>query len=435
MNGALDPVRSYLQNRAIYRKVHREDRNAQKVLRYYLNQVAAFKSRLETAAQDTLPPEIEYIVSDSRKLLLEGDVGRSRSRRLESESSNERPEEGLLRRYVSPPFPSDFDKFLEDLYLVADLIHGKELFDLLRLDIWSSRPQLYEVWVMLSILRWLDAQGYKVELRRAESSLSEAPFEWDLQYSRESRPCATVFDSPGRPTGHLFYQLYRPSGDMPDISMLEGADPSSAPLWSLDPKHSPKGGYSLADYRRTAERYRHSFGAKLSLVVEDFPRHWSNPLDFGDGAKLLVDCNPSGSGLPILLAELQAFHPSKARCLLCVDFSSSFAHRRNDALQELRSGLRTSGEEYRFIDEYVCFAGSAVPMRGTENLADGRDPRNSPFGGRHVLRPPLRGHFRLGESRGSSSGRFVTDGGFDIPIEVAKTRLKNDLAVGVEVVT
>ena len=127
---------------------------------------------------------------------------------------------------------------------------------------------------------------------------------------------------------------------MPDISMLEAADASSAPMWSLDPKHSLKGGNSLADYRHTAERYRDSFGAKHSLVVEYFRRAWSNPTDFVNGAKLIVDCNPSGSGLPLLLVELQTLDPPTierlAKQLLCVDFSSSFASRRDNALEELR---------------------------------------------------------------------------------------------------
>jgi hypothetical protein len=330
---------------------------------------------------------------------------------------------------------SDFDKFLEDLYLLADLIQGEGLFDLLRLDIWSSRPQLYEVWVMLSILRWLDAQGYKVQLRRAEAMPEEAPFEWDLAYSRDSRPCATVFESPGHPIGHLFYQLYRPSGDMPDISMLKGADATSAPLWSVDPKHSPRGGYALADYRRTAERYRDSFGARLSLVAECFPRPWSNPTDFGNGAKLLVDCNPSGSGLPLLLAELQIFHPPTARQLLCVDLSSSFADRRDGALQELRIRLRASGEEDRFVEEYVCFAGNAVLVSGiTTWLTNGRLEDPSLNGGTSFA-PLYEVISKVVKAARVQKVVLVTDGEFDIPLELVKTRIENDLSVGVEVIT
>lgn len=430
----LDVVQSAIERRAIYGRERRKDRNAEKVLGYYLSQVAEFRSRLETVDQDTLPSEIQSIMSDSLKLLAAGAFASSRQRGWEAKSQTERPKEWILRRYVSPRFVSDFDKFLEDLYLLADLFQGEGLFDLLRLDIWSSRPQLYEVWVMLSILRWLDSQGYKVELRRAGATPNDAPFEWDLAYSRDARPCATVFEFPSRPIGYLFYQLYLPSGDMPDISMLKGTDTSSAPIWSLDPKHSPKGGYGLADYRRTAERYRDSFGAKLSLVAECFPRPWSNPTDFGNGAKLFVDCNPSGSGLPLLLAELQTFHPPMNRRLLCIDLSSSFANRRDGALRMLRSRLRASGEEYRFIEEYVCFAGSAISNRGmTTWLREGtfEDPglkSGTSFGPLYEVISNVVKAARVHQVV------LVTDGEFDIPLEVTKARLKNDLGVGVEVV-
>ena len=286
---------------------------------------------------------------------------------------------------------------------------------------------------MLSVLRWVEAQGYKVQLRRAKAALNEAPFEWDLAYSRDSRPCATVFESPTRPTGHLFYQLYRPSGDMPDISMLKGAEASSAPIWSLDPKHSPRGGYGIADYRRTAERYRDSFGAKLSLIAECFPRPWSNPTDFGNGAKLFVDCNPSGSGLPLLLAELQTFHPSKARWLLCIDFSSSFADRRDGALQELWSRLRASGEEQRFVEEYIYFAGNAVSIRSTTSWLTHETLEDMGLKGGTSFAPLYAVIATWIKSTRVEKVVLVTDGKFDIPLELATTRLTEDFGVTVEV--
>jgi hypothetical protein len=431
--GDLDVVQSCIEKRTVYEQNYRKDSDAQKVLGYYLSQVAAFRSRLETVDQDTLPSEIQSIMRDSRKLLTACDSAGPRRRSWRSESPPERPSERLLPHYVPPRFVSDFDKFLEDLHLLADLIQGEGLFDLLRLDIWSSRPQLYEVWVMLSILGWIEGQGYRVELRRAVDSPNKAPFEWDLAYSRDSRPCATVFDSSSTPVGHLFYQLYRPSGDMPDISMLKETDPFSAPVWSVDPKHSPRRGYALTDYRRTAERYRDSFGAKLSLVAECFPRPWSNPTDFGDGAKLFVDCNPSGSGLPLLLAELQTFHPPTAQWLLCIDFSSSFADRRDGALQRLRGRVRASGEECRFVKEYVCFAGNAVSVRATQTwLTDGTLEDPGVKGGTSFA-PLYRVIGKVVKALRVQRVVLVTDGEFDIPLEVAKTRLENDLSAVVEV--
>src|ERR1043165_797584 len=433
--GDLDVVRSVIAKKSVYEEEYREDRDAQKVLGYYLNQIATFQSRLEAATQGTLPPEIESIMIASRQLLVASE--RYQSRRWKSKSPDKRPEEWLLRRYVNPRFVSDFDKFLEDLYLLADLIQGEGLLDLLRLDIWSTRPQLYEVWVMLSVLRWFESQGYKVQLRRPKDRSDEAPFEWDLVYSRDSRPCATVYDSPSRPIGYLFYQLYRSSGDMPDISMLKAADSSAAPMWSLDPKHSLRGGYSLSDYRRTAERYRDSFGAKLSLVVECFPRPWSNPTDFGNGAKLILDCNPSGSGLPLLLAELETLHPPTTKRigkqLLCVDFSSSFANRRDIALEELRRRLRLSREN-GFVEEYIGFAGNSVRIGGTTSWLRGGTLADPGLNDGTSFASLYEAISNVVKTTIVEKVILVSDGQFEIALELAKAQLKNELGVEVEVI-
>ncbi len=432
--GDLDVVESYIHSRTIYEQRYRTDRNAQEVLSYYLGQVSAFRRRLEGAAS-TLPREIQSIIWDSDELL---DTGASvlgwRRQELETEAQ-ERPGESLLRRYVSTAFVSDFDKFLEDLFLLAGLIRGEGLVDLLRLDIWSSRPQLYEVWVLLSVLRWLESQGYNIKLRRVGSPQEAKPFEWHLAYSRDSRPCATVLEPPGKAVGHLFFQLYRPSGDMPDISMLDGADASSAPLWSLDPKHSPRGGYGPADYRRTAERYRDSFGAKLSLVAECFPRPWSNPTDFGNGAKLIVDCSPSGSGLPLLLAELEALHPPIKRRLLCVDFSSSFANQRYRALQELRGRLSAAGNEHSLFEDYVCFAGNATRVQGTTTwLKSGRVEEPTGLKSGTSFDPLYSAISEVSKAAKLQEVILVTDGEFDVSLEVVKMRLTKELGLGVDVI-
>ena len=433
--GDLDVVESYIHNRTVYEQRYRTDRNAQEVLSYYLGQVSAFRRRLEGGASTTLPREIQSIMWDSDELL---DTGASvlgcRRQELETEAQ-ERPAESLLRRYVSTVFVSDFDKFHEDLFLLADLIRGEALVDLLRLDIWSSRPQLYEVWVLLSVLRWLESQGYTIKLRRVTSPEEAKPFEWHLAYSRDSRPCATVLKPSSKTVGHLFFQLYRPSGDMPDISMLEGADASSAPLWSLDPKHSPRGGYGPADYRRTAERYRDSFGAKLSLVAECFPRPWSNPTDFGGGAKLIGDCSPSGSGLPLLLAELEAIHPPIKRRLLCVDFSSSFANQRYHALQKLLGRLSAAGNEHSLFEDYVCFAGNATRVQGTTTWLESErfeEPAGLKTG--TAFEPLYSAISEAAQTAKLQEVILVTDGEFDVSLEVVKMRLTNELGLGVEVI-
>ena len=83
-----------------------------------------------------------------------------------SEMRRERPpREAEVRQYTSPQFPADFDRFLEDALLLGNLIESSDhIADVLRLDVWPSRPQLFEVWVLLSTLKWLFCRGYQIEL-------------------------------------------------------------------------------------------------------------------------------------------------------------------------------------------------------------------------------------------------------------------------------
>ncbi len=72
---------------------------------------------------------------------------------------------------------------------------------------------------------------------------------------------------------------------MPDISLLSGPSVDAKAMWSLDPKHSEAGGYTLSDYKETAERYKTSFGADLSLVAEYFDKSGlglENPVEFAE---------------------------------------------------------------------------------------------------------------------------------------------------------
>lgn len=53
---------------------------------------------------------------------------------------------------------------------LASLAEADAYLDALRADIWSSRPQLFEVWVLVSILGWLERRGYAVELLKLEGT-------------------------------------------------------------------------------------------------------------------------------------------------------------------------------------------------------------------------------------------------------------------------
>src|SRR5262249_50222513 len=193
--------------------------------------------------------------------------------------------------------------------LERDLPEEVSIFEMLKPNVWSSRPQLYEVWVLAQIVLWLAGRGYSVNVLR--SSNESRGVRWNLASAKDSEPCARITGTDGA-ASYLFYQLYQPSADMPDLCLLSGPEPGSPRIWSVDAKHSQMKSYSCRAYKMTAERYRDSFGSPLSICSEYFPRaeFLGNPISFSPGALLVHDCRPGGGGLALLLELLSCCHPS-----------------------------------------------------------------------------------------------------------------------------
>lgn len=421
--GDLDVVQSVIENRSVYEPdMDLTDQEAQAVLDHLLGKVKHLLEKMEGVPTASRPDALSWIIRDVHELLTAGRRALTSDRHRgygarHRQGDNGPPSEAIVRHYTSRRFPSDFDRFLEDALLLGELTEqGDHLADLMRLDLWSSRPQLYEIWIMLTVLGWLRGRGYRIELLKIEHRPTGVPFRWDLSYAKDSQPCAVVTSTEGG-SHFLFYQLYRPSGDMPDISLLAGPRGDAKAGWSIDPKHSEAGGYSANDYRATAERYRDSFGAQLSLVVEYFDRGdlgLNNPTDYGVGAHFIHSCSPEGGGRDLLFAKLEPIHPALPGTLVCVDFSSSFDSQRDQVLQELRRQvLQARGE---CVDEVICFAGSAVPRPGFRDwLHRGRDVfQGLSLASGTRARPLLEAVKELISRYPVSDVVLVTDGGFDV---------------------
>ncbi len=442
--GRLDVVRTHLQGRMTYgRDRHRVDKDAQRVLGHFANRIEQLNECLNQIQKTKRPRELTEILRDARQLedaiaeCLDDPRGPySPSQGWEEEP----PDEHIIHHYTSPSFVTDFDKFAEDIFSLADLIRGINVVDMLQINVWSARPQLFEIWVLLRLLHWFCSKGYIVELLKTECVGIDSPFRWNLSYSKDSQPCAVVRDIHTSLQQFLFYQLYRPSGDMPDISLLEDSDPSSSPIWSVDPKHSEKGGYSRSDYEATAVRYRDSFGASLSLVVEYFDRSdfgELNPIEFGPGAKLISCCRPDGTGLPILLTELSEFHPTRPQVLVCIDFSGSFLSQREEVLERLRQRCR-SGLLTNVAPECICFAGSTAIVRDFDkwlNAKSGSVISPGDLQGGTASTPLASAICDFNERIPISEVLLVTDGEFDIPADHVKTRIQDELPVPVTFMT
>jgi hypothetical protein len=441
--GRLDPVKSFIQQRLVYDDRDDTDKNAQIVLFHFYARVQQMADRLVEIPSTRRPLELETILQDVRNLerAVDERVGHhvGVAHQCEDDPSNA-PDECTLYRYVSPEFTKDFDKFFEDIYLLSDLIRGEELADMLRINLWSSRPQLFEVWVMLKLLRWLRGRGYDIEILKTDIAGQNAPFRWNLSYSKDSMPCAVVRDRQTRVERFMFYQLYRPTGDMPDISLLEGANPSSPPVWSVDPKHSERGAYSLADYQETAERYRDSFGAKLSLIVEYFDRPGmgeANPIAFDSSAKLIRSCRPEAPGMLLLMSELAPFHPTKEQALVCIDFSSSFSANRNGALERMRQQF-ASRVSNTIASECICFAGNTTIVSNfnewqsaiTKTLAEPDGLVDGTASG-----PLIQAIAEFTRRIPVTELFLITDGEFDIPIQSVVDRIREEGDFSVTIVS
>ncbi len=437
-----DVVQSYIRGEARYRpERYHFDENAQKVLRYFGDRVESMANRLIQIPDGKRPRELSLILDDARKLINAVEDCLHASRARYSPRNNrlkEPPDQSNIERYVSQRFVSDFDKFLEDLYTLSDLLHGEDVVDMLRVDIWSTRPQLFEIWVLLRILSWLRDRGYDIDFLKTESLGDQNPVKWNLSYSKESKPCAVLTDPQTGIKQYVFYQLHGPSGDMPDISLLESSNPHSSPIWSVDPKHSEKGGYSRSDYQAPAVRYRDSFGAKLSVVVEYFDRLVlgdTNPIEFGPHARLIRSCRPRGNGLPLMLNELAKFHPKRSKVLVCIDFSCSFCPKRETALEELRQSF-SSGHLTNVATECICFAESTANVINFDKwlrAEHGHKISANGLGRGTASAPLLRAISECMERAPISEVLLVTDGEFEVPVDVLTNRIQDDLGISVRV--
>jgi hypothetical protein len=277
-----------------------------------------------------------------------------------------------MLQFVDQQFLDMFNRISEDIYLLSDLIYEGSILDIMNTAVWSSRPQLYEVWLLVMILDWLEQRGYHVDILKIVER-EDRKYEWQLAYAKDKTPCARVV---GGVHGScvVYYQLYQRSGDMPDLCLFPEPREENTPLWAIDAKHSDKASYTLSTYRATATRYRDSFGAESSIVVEYFPRADIRGLEgdyiaFGPGASLVCDAAPDGRGIAKVFGVLDRVHPSVRTTLVCIDLSESFRSTVDAALEEARALLR--GGDASVSDKFVCFADVAVTMTGMKSFIDG----------------------------------------------------------------
>jgi hypothetical protein len=431
----IDHVRTVIRGKTVCRpNKNRVDLDAQKVLCHFMIRVEQLADNLTTIPEKNRPEEIQQLLHDIdalKKSVVKCSTGRQRS------SQQSPPNQSIINRCTSKRFTSEFDKFLEDVYALSNLIKGNNISDMLQIGVWSTRPQLYEIWVLIKLLKWFRCRGYSISLEKRSKINEKSPFLWNLSYSRDSTPCAVISDPQTSLQQFLFYQLYRPSGDMPDISLLVDSEPTSDAIWSIDPKHSEKGGYSLSQYKETAVGYRDSFKAKLSLVVEYFDREsigrGANPLVFGDGAMLIKGVHPSGKGVELMFSELEKIHPNIGSKLICVDCSGSFIDKRDLALEKLRQEYQ-AGAISNIHSEILCFAGNTEEVGAFDIWLNSKHntfpiPKDLIEG--TASAPLIKAISNLVLKVPISEVIIITDSELDIPTQTLTKKIREDLSLTV----
>jgi hypothetical protein len=137
----------------------------------------------------------------------------------------------------------------------------RELRDFMRTDFWYHRWRIFEIWILVKILRVLQEEGGQVRLRDLSNGV------WNLSYSRASRPAASATFSGG--ILDVFYQLFRmgtQGNDMPDLAVIESHGKA---LIVVDPKHGRS--YRRGKVQKTLARYGKGFEADLTAVVNYTP--------------------------------------------------------------------------------------------------------------------------------------------------------------------
>ena len=395
----------------------------------YLEKLAHLSECLQGLKQDVPSEDAGWLVSEIEELT-----------RTEKAALNESHRAIQLADDVSNPLGyhditdedhEEWKRFVEDVLFLSDVEASTSVVDVLRLDLFRNRPQLYELWILVTIINFLRHRGHAVELLALATS-AEGRLHWNLNYAKASQPVAKFVNHLDGSTSFLFYQLFRSGSSrdaMPDIALLPSALPNDRPIWVADPKHSERRGYSPRDYETVARRYHATFQPLHTWIIEYYP---GADVLFDKGVELLTEVAPGRPGLAKFIARLREVHGTPAEVMAVIDVSGSFERKfdkvRADLATRLAAGEALSNEAIWFSDNAMLSSGI---IQALQNGTLSRPPDIVSAGTRFEPVVELLKRLRA-EGRAPVELRIYTDGGFaDVTMESALAEIRTFVAAEV----
>lgn len=151
--------------------------------------------------------------------------------------------------------------------LGADVTEGARIesgfHDFLRTEFWPARWRLYELWLLVRVLKTLHGCGGRVELHGVHAGA------WHVAYGRATAPVASARFAGGSVDVHYQYWSEGESeggagADMPDLVLKP---PQGRPIAIIDPKHGRS--YTRSKVQKVLVRYA-ALDADLTAIVNYF---------------------------------------------------------------------------------------------------------------------------------------------------------------------
>jgi hypothetical protein len=330
----------------------------------YVQKLAELNNSLSPLRDRNVPPAarelLQNLVNSHRRQIAE--LGNDKANIREADRINP----GFSRfNELTEEDHETWKRFAESILFLSDVEESGESIDVLRMDLFRKRPQLYEVWIVVTILRFMQRSGYTVNILTLQTNES-GRIVWNLNYAKSRTAIARFAHKGDGTTSFLFYQLFRKGkrDNMPDLALMPTNSADDTPMWILDPKHSERGAYSLSIYREVAARYQKDFAPQATWIVEYYPRHElgiANPFLLVTHAELLTDVSPGTKGCKLLLERLRSFHGARETTLAIIDISGSFVGN----LSRVNADLKELFEQgIVFADEIIWFSNKAIHATG-----------------------------------------------------------------------